>query len=74
MHVHSQGSEGVEVKEGTIGTMIEGNRIYMQKDVESGGEFVCLRRISWCARRAVHVSLVLSSAESFISKQYIRGI
>lgn len=32
-----QGNEGVQVKEGTVGTLIENNEIYMQLDDDSGG-------------------------------------
>lgn len=36
-----QGNEGVQVKEGTLDTIIEDNEIYLQLDRNSGG--VCAR-------------------------------
>lgn len=33
-----QGGEGVDVKEGVIGTIIDGNVVQMQLDGDSGGE------------------------------------
>ncbi|CAN0407229.1 unnamed protein product, partial [Ectocarpus sp. 12 AP-2014] len=35
--IRTKGNEGIEVKEGTIDTLIEGNEVYMQYDAESGG-------------------------------------
>ncbi len=33
-----QGNEGIDVKEGSTDTLISGNQVYMQFDVNSGGE------------------------------------
>lgn len=33
----NQGNEGVDVKEGSVDNIIEDNKIYMQKDTDSGG-------------------------------------
>ena len=38
LYYFHQGNEGIEVKEGTVETLIEGNEVYMQYDAESGGE------------------------------------
>ncbi|CAM9851226.1 unnamed protein product [Ectocarpus fasciculatus] len=35
--IRTRGNEGIEVKEGTVDTLIEGNQVYMQYDPESGG-------------------------------------
>ncbi|CBJ30068.1 FirrV-1-B30 precursor [Ectocarpus siliculosus] len=35
--IRTKGNEGIEVKEGTVETLIEGNEVYMQYDAESGG-------------------------------------
>ncbi|CAM9848428.1 unnamed protein product, partial [Ectocarpus sp. 12 AP-2014] len=35
--IRTKGNEGIEVKEGTVDTLIEGNEVYMQYDAESGG-------------------------------------
>lgn len=36
-HLTLQGNEGVDVKEGSEGTIIEYNKIYLQLDTNSGG-------------------------------------
>ena len=39
-----QGNEGVEVKEGSVDNIIEGNKIYTQRDPNSGGMLACVWR------------------------------
>eukprot|EP00903_Cladosiphon_okamuranus_P020891 g19184.t1 len=35
--IHTRGNEGIDVKEGSTGTLIENNGVHMQRDPDSGG-------------------------------------
>ena len=36
-HIPRQGNEGIDVKEGSVDTLIANNEVYMQYDPNSGG-------------------------------------
>lgn len=53
-----QGNEGVDVKEGSLNTVIENNKISMQRDENAGGKLSACR----CpARRAMFVLCLVNS-------------
>lgn len=56
---NNQGNEGVQVKEGTIDTIIEDNNIYMQLDAESGGGLLALLGRVWFVYRTWSFPIIL---------------